>query len=119
MIDGFGYGDYLLLGLLAALVALIIILVNAIGDSSDSDTDPVQTGTPIPVASDAVVVPFVVDLGRDQAVSLLQARGLEVGRLTTEIRTDIPSDRVLSQDPEPGAEIQPGEAVDLVVECRA
>ena len=55
------------------------------------------------------------DRRRDQAVSLLQARGLEVGRLTTEIRTDIPSDRVLSQDPEPGAEIQPGEAVDLVV----
>ena len=40
---------------------------------------------------------------------------MEVGRLTTEIRTDIPSDRVLSQDPEPGVEIQPGEAVDLVV----
>ena len=105
----------LTVGLLVALVALIILLVNAIGDSSDSDTDPVQTGTPVPVASDAVVVPFVVDLGRDQAVSLLQARGLEVGRLTTEIRTDIPSDRVLSQDPEPGVEIQPGEAVDLVV----
>ncbi len=105
----------LTVGLLVALVALIILLVNAIGDSSDSDTDPVQTGTPVPVASDAVVVPFVVDLGRDQAVSLLQARGLEVGRLTTEIRTDIPSDRVLSQDPEPGAEIQSGEAVDLVV----
>ena len=105
----------LTVGLLVALVALIIILVNAIGDSSKSDPNPVQAGTPVPVASDAVVVPFVVDLGRDQAVALLQARGLEVGRLTTEIRTDIPSDRVLSQDPEPGVEIEPGEAVDLVV----
>ena len=105
----------LTVGLLVALVALIIILVNAIGDSSNSDPNPVQAGTPVPVASDAVVVPFVVDLGRDQAVALLQARGLEVGRLTTEIRTDIPSDRVLSQDPEPGVEIEPGEAVDLVV----
>ena len=105
----------LTVGLLVALVALIIILVNAIGDSSNSDPNPVQAGTPVPVASDAVVVPFVVDLGRDQAVALLQARGLEVGRLTTEIRADIPSDRVLSQDPEPGVEIEPGEAVDLVV----
>ena len=105
----------LTVGLLVALVALIIILVNAIGDSSNSDPNPVQAGTPVPVASDAVVVPFVVDLGRDQAVALLQARGLEVGRLTTEIRTDIPSDRVLSQDPEPGVEVEPGEAVDLVV----
>jgi len=105
----------LTVGLLAALVALIIILVNAIGGSSSSDSEPVQIGTPGPVVSDAVVVPFVVDLGRDQAVTLLQARGLEVGRLTTEIRTDIPSDRVLSQNPEPGVEIEPGETVDLVV----
>ena len=106
---------FLTVGLLVALVALVIILVNAIGDSSDPDPVPVQAGTPGAVTSDAVIVPFVVDLGRDQAVALLQARGLEVGRLTTEIRTDMPSDRILSQNPEPGSEIEPGEAVDLVV----
>ncbi len=105
----------LTVGLLVALVALIIVLVNAIGDSSNSDSEPVQTGTPTAVVSEVVVVPLVVDLGRDQAVAMLQDRGLEVGRLTTEIRTDIPSDRVLSQTPLPGTEIEPGEAVDLVV----
>ena len=105
----------LTVGLLVALVALIIVLMNAIGGSSDSDPEPVPVGTPSAQATDGVIVPFVVDLGRDQAVALLQARGLEVGRLTTEIRTDIPSDRIISQTPEPGSEIKIGEAVDLVV----
>ena len=105
----------LTIGLLVALIALVIVLVNAIGDSSEKNPVQLPSSIPIESSTQGVIVPFVVDLGRDQAVSLLQARGLEVGRLTTEIRTDIPSDRILSQDPEPGTELEPGETVDLVV----
>ena len=57
----------------------------------------------------------MIDLDSGQAVALLQSRGLQVGRITTEIRDDVPSDRVLSQFPLQGTELEEGETVALVI----
>ena len=105
----------LTLGLLGALVALIVVLVNFVQNTTDSDTDNIAIEQIQPVSPTGIIVPLVIDLDSGQAVALLQSRGLQVGRITTEIRDDVPSDRVLSQFPLQGTELEEGETVALVI----
>ena len=106
----------LTLGLLGALVALIILLVNFVNNTTNNSDSVAQTTVePVAESLTGVIVPLVVDLDRAQAVELLQARGFEVGRITTEVRDDLPSDRVLSQYPQQGTELEPGQTIDLIV----
>ena len=107
----------LTLGLLGALVALIVVLVNFIQNTTNSDTDNLAIEQIQPVSPTGIIVPLVIDLDSGQAVALLQSRGLQVGRITTEVRDDVPSDRVLSQFPLQGTELEEGETVALVISC--
>ena len=105
----------LTIGLLGALVALVIMLVNFVNNTTNSDPQQVQITQVTPVSSTGVIVPLVIDLDRSQAVELLQARGFIIGRITTEVRDDVPSDRVLSQNPPQGTELEPGDTIDIIV----
>ena len=104
----------LTLGLLGALVALIVVLVNFVQNTTNSDTDNIAIEQIQPVSPTGIIVPLVIDLDSGQAVALLQSRGLQVGRITTEVRDDVPSDRVLSQFPLQGTELEEGETVALL-----
>ena len=105
----------LTLGLLGALVALIIVLVNFVQNTTSSNTDNFAIEQVEPVSPTGIIVPLVIDLDSSQAVALLQSRGLQVGRITTEVRNDVPLDRVLSQFPLQGTELEEGETVALVI----
>ena len=105
----------LTLGLLGALVVLIVVLVNFVQNTTNSDTNNIAIEQIQPVSPTGIIVPLVIDLDSGQAVALLQSRGLQVGRITTEVRDDVPSDRVLSQFPLQGTELEEGETVALVI----
>ena len=105
----------LTIGLIGVLVALIIMLVNFVNNTTNSDPQQVSIAQITPVSSTGVIVPLVIDLDRAQAVELLQARGFIIGRITTEVRDDVPSDRVLSQNPQQGTELEPGDTIDIIV----
>ena len=105
----------LTIGLIGVLVALIIMLVNFVNNTTKSDPQQVSIAQITPVSSTGVIVPLVIDLDRAQAVELLQARGFIIGRITTEVRDDVPSDRVLSQNPQQGTELEPGDTIDIIV----
>ena len=103
----------LTLGLLGALVALTIVLVNFVQNTTSSDTDNFAIEQIEPISPTGIIVQIVIDLDSSQAVSLLQSRGLQVGRITTEVRNDVPSDRVLSQFPLQGTELEEGKRLHL------
>ena len=105
----------LTIGLIGVLVALIIMLVNFVNNTTNSDPQQVSIAQITPVSSTGVIVPLVIDLDRAQAVELLQTRGFIIGRITTEVRDDVPSDRVLSQNPQQGTELEPGDTIDIIV----
>ena len=105
----------LTIGLIGVLVALTIMLVNFVNNTTNSDPQQVSVAQITPVSSTGVIVPLVIDLDRAQAVELLQARGFIIGRITTEVRDDVPSDRVLSQNPPQGTELEPGDTIDIIV----
>ena len=105
----------LTIGLIGVLVALIIMLVNFVNNTTKSDPQQVSIAQITPVSSTGVIVPLVIDLDRAQAVELLQTRGFIIGRITTEVRDDVPSDRVLSQNPQQGTELEPGDTIDIIV----
>ena len=105
----------LTIGLIGVLVALTIMLINFVNNTTNSDPQQVSVAQITPVSSTGVIVPLVIDLDRAQAVELLQARGFIIGRITTEVRDDVPSDRVLSQNPSQGTELEPGDTIDIIV----
>ena len=105
----------LTIGLLGALIALIVLLVDFVQNTTNSESDGIAIEQIQPVSPTGIIVPLVVDLDRGQAIALLQSRGLQVGRITTEIRDDVPSDRVLSQTPTQGTELEEGETVNIIV----
>ncbi len=105
----------LTIGLLGALIALIVLLVDFVQNTTNSESDEIVIEQIQPVSPTGIIVPLVVDLDRGQAIALLQSRGLQVGRITTEIRDDVPSDRVLSQTPSQGTELEEGETVNIIV----
>ena len=97
-------------GLLAVLVALIVILANAFdggGDSNPGDPDEPEVTL--------VRVPVLIQLDRQDAIAALTAAGLDVGQITTEENPDFPVDLVIDQDPEAGEEIEQGMRVNLTV----
>ena len=79
----------LTIGLLGALIALIVLLVDFVQNTTNSESDGIAIEQIQPVSPTGIIVPLVVDLDRGQAIALLQSRGLQVGRITTEIRDDI------------------------------
>ena len=91
------------------------MLVNFVQNTTSSNTDNFAIEQVEPVSPTGIIVPLVIDLDSSQAVALLQSRGLQVGRITTEVRNDVPSDRVLSQFPLQGTELEEGETVALVI----
>lgn len=105
----------LTLGLLGTLVALIVLLVDFIQNTTNSESNNIAVEQIEPISPTGIIVPLLIDLDRGQAVALLQSRGLQIGRITTEIRDDVPSERVLSQFPSQGIELEEGETVDLIV----
>ena len=105
----------LTVGLLGALVALIVLLVDFIQNTTNSESNNIAVEQIEPISPTGIIVPLLIDLDRGQAVALLESRGLQIGRITTEIRDDVPSERVLSQFPSQGIELEEGETVDLIV----
>ncbi len=88
--------------LLALLIVLIVVMLKVFGGGDGASTTP------------TVTVPNVTELDRNLAVQKLNERGLELGELTSEVSEDIPEDRIISQDPPAGTEVDEGTAVNLV-----
>ena len=63
----------------------------------------------------SVEVPDVVNRLRAEAEALIEAAGLEVGRVEFEASSVIPADVVIAQSPPPGEVVTEGSRVDLVV----
>ncbi len=66
----------------------------------------------------AVTVPNVVDLGRSQAASALDAADLRVGTIRIVTKAGIGPDKVVSESPVAGSSVAPGSSVDLEVSGR-
>ncbi|MER3396084.1 MAG: serine/threonine protein kinase [Acidimicrobiia bacterium] len=79
---------------------------------------PVTRGTPVNLVVSAgpekVVVPDVVGTSKSQAGKLLQAAGLQVGRVSEERSEESPG-VVIRQNPSAGSSVTKGTAVDLVL----
>ncbi len=60
-------------------------------------------------------VPTITGLTRDQAERTVRDGGLEVGDVTTAASKEVAEGRVISQDPQAGAMVDPGSAVGFVV----
>lgn len=86
----------------AAIVAIIVVALSVGG----GDDQPVV---------EVALVPELIDLQQEVAVSEIEARGLTVGTITSQDAEDVEPGLVLDQRPTAGAEIEPGAPVDLVV----
>ncbi len=60
-------------------------------------------------------VPSVLNMTRAQATDALESRGLTLGDVEQQASTDVPKGRIISQDPEPGEFLPPGEPVDVLI----
>ncbi len=60
-------------------------------------------------------VPSVLNMTRAQATDALESRGLTLGDVEQQASTDVPKGRIISQDPEPGDFLPPGDPVDVLV----
>jgi eukaryotic-like serine/threonine-protein kinase len=96
-------------GVLAVLVALIVVALNAFGgDGADTDTAQVE-------------VPELVGLSLEDATAAIDEAGLDLGQVEQRELPDDPESEdiepgtVLEQDPEPGEELDEGSEVDLVI----
>lgn len=67
------------------------------------------------MSSQTVLVPKLVGLSLTDATKALEDAGLKVGLVTRTVDENYLPETVLSQSEEPGAELLPGEAVDLTV----
>ena len=95
------FGGWILLGLvLGALGVLWYLLASGRLDNE---------GTSV-----SFDMPSVIDLPSAEAIALLQGEDLEV-TTTFEEREDVPPDRVFAQDPDPGAQVEKGDTVTIVV----
>jgi len=63
----------------------------------------------------AVDVPNLLNLTLDEARSVILASGLTLGDIKTEVSPVVPADTVLSQDPTPGATVESGAPIDIVI----
>jgi len=69
------------------------------------------------VGVEAVKVPSLVDMQRQEAITLLEEAGLKVGTVTEESTGDKSPMTVLAQYPEPGNDAPKGSEVHLVIEA--
>jgi serine/threonine-protein kinase len=60
-------------------------------------------------------VPEVVGNTPDQAGDILEEADLELGEAAEETSTEVPEGAIISQDPEPGSEVEEESSVDVVV----
>jgi beta-lactam-binding protein with PASTA domain/tRNA A-37 threonylcarbamoyl transferase component Bud32 len=60
-------------------------------------------------------VPNVVSMTPAQAERALEAAGLTLGDRDRQASADVPRNRIISQDPQPGQFLEPGSAVDVIV----
>ena len=60
-------------------------------------------------------VPEVVGNTPDQAEDILEEADLELGETSEETSTEVPEGAIISQDPEPGSEVEEESSVDVVV----
>jgi beta-lactam-binding protein with PASTA domain/predicted Ser/Thr protein kinase len=60
-------------------------------------------------------VPNVVNMTRAQAEKALKDEGLALGNIDRQASTDVPKGRIIQQDPQPGAVIDKGGEVDVVI----
>lgn len=65
--------------------------------------------------SSQISVPNFVGMTQDEAESKIKSRGLEVGKLKFESSEEVEKNRVISQSPSPGIELNAKEKVNLVI----
>lgn len=96
--------------------------VNVVTGQDPPPGTAAQIGTPIhlwvsrppALANQTVVVPDLRGRSLEEATGELEALGLVIGNRWPELRPLIPAGLVLDQNPEPGAAVPPGSAVDVV-----
>jgi serine/threonine-protein kinase len=97
-------GLWILLCLLAAaLIALAVLVL------------PGMLGGDKPPPVTKVSVPDLTSLTLDQATGVLTAKGLKLGTRETAASNDVPEGKVISQNPDSGALVNPATAVDIVL----
>ena len=89
--------------LLAALIAALFVAAAIFGP---------RLFNPQP---DQESVPTLLNMTRAQAERALTDAGLALGEVDQEASQDVPKGRVISQTPDPGAFLDPGDEVDLLV----
>jgi hypothetical protein len=102
---------------------VLLVLLAAVGlgvflGTRDKDESPeVAQDEAAETETKAVVVPDLRGMTLERAASDAEAVGLVIGTTTTAIvdETVTPAGTVLSQDPLPGAEVEPGAAIALVI----
>lgn len=62
-----------------------------------------------------IAVPSLAGTSQTQAMSTLQSLGLKVGRITSEYSDTVAAGNVISQDPQPGSNVNKGTTVSIVV----
>jgi eukaryotic-like serine/threonine-protein kinase len=98
-------GLWVLLGLIAAALLAVAVLVLPGLLSGDTPTPPVQK----------VAVPDLSGKTVEEATAALKAKGLTLGEQTTQADDTVPQDQIISQDPASGAQVEAGAAVAVVV----
>jgi serine/threonine-protein kinase len=66
-------------------------------------------------SDDTVTVPSVIGLSSEDASSTILSAGLTLGDVTEEYSATVAKGKIIGQDPEAGASVEPSAAVDLVV----
>ena len=94
---------------LAKIAALFFIFITVIGVSA------YLTLTFIIKSEDTVVVPLLIGKEAVDALARLSDLGLNTKIHTTQYSLDIPKDRIISQEPQAGAEIKKGRNVRIVL----
>lgn len=77
----------------------------------------IETGEPVDLVvssgPEAVIVPDVINQSEESAIDELERAGLEV--VVQRAPSDVDEGLVVSQDPQPGTEVEPGDTVEILV----
>jgi eukaryotic-like serine/threonine-protein kinase len=68
-----------------------------------------------PPGTPCCTVPDLSGLTEEEAAALLSSKGLQLGDVTSQTRSDVRAGTVIGQDPPPGRVIAPGETVAIVI----
>jgi len=93
------------------------LLVGGLGDDGEADTTTVAEADTEAEADTTIAVPDLRGMTIDRATSDITAAGLAVGEIAYVVAEDTvaPAGTVISHDPLPGAEVEPGSSVALVI----